>query len=80
MILACYSIETEPYRFIVTGSSARKLKRSGVNLLAGRAWEATLFPLTFWEIPDFNLERYLLYGGLPQVYDSKWPEEELETL
>ena len=72
-------IETEPYRFILTGSSARKLKRSGVNLLAGRAWEATLFPLTFYEIPDFNLERYLLFGGLPQVYDSEWPEEELDA-
>lgn len=72
-------IETEKMKFILTISSARKLKRSGVNLLAGRAWEAHLFPLTYREIPDFKLERYLLYGGLPQVYESKWPEEELDA-
>jgi predicted AAA+ superfamily ATPase len=72
-------IETENMRFILTGSSARKLKRSGVNLLAGRAWEAHLFPLSYKEIPDFNLERYLLFGGLPQVYGSEWPEEELDA-
>ncbi|MBA7528039.1 hypothetical protein ES705_20222 [subsurface metagenome] len=72
-------IETEDIRFILTGSSGRKLKRSGVNLLAGRAWEANLFPLTTMEIPDFNINRYLLYGGLPQVYGSEYPAEELDA-
>lgn len=39
-------IESEGYRFLLTGSSARKLRRGGSNLLAGRAWTAELFPLT----------------------------------
>jgi uncharacterized protein len=72
-------IETSDLHFILTGSSARKLKRSGVNLLAGRAWQANLYPLTSTEIPDFNIEKYLLYGGLPQVYSSDYPEEELDA-
>ena len=70
-------IEERKLRFLLTGSSARKLKQKGVNLLAGRAWEANLFPLTSTEIPDFNLNRYLRYGGLPPIYLSKEPEEEL---
>jgi uncharacterized protein len=72
-------IEEEQYRFLLTGSSARKLKHKGVNLLAGRAWTADLFPLTVAEIPDFKLERYLLFGGLPPVYSSDYPEEELRA-
>ena len=67
-------IETEGLHFVLSGSSGRKLKRSGVNLLAGRAWQANLFPLTSAEIPEFNLGRYLLHGGLPQVYDSEYPD------
>ena len=70
-------IEEQNIRFLLTGSSARKLRREDVNLLAGRAWEAHLFPLTSQEIPDFNLERYMLYGGLPPVCSSAEPEEEL---
>ena len=72
-------IETERMHFVLSGSSGRKLKRSGVNLLGGRAWQANLFPLTSAEIPEFDLGRYLLYGGLPQVYDSEYPEEELDA-
>ncbi len=65
--------------FILTGSSARKLKRSGVNLLAGRVWQANLFPLVSSEIPDFDIKRYLQFGGLPQVHASRYPEEELDA-
>ncbi len=72
-------IEKKKLTFLLTGSSARKLRRGKVNLLAGRAWEARLFPLTWKEIPDFNLERYLRYGGLPPVYLSKYPDEELDA-
>jgi len=72
-------IESKQVRFILTGSSARKLKRSGVNLLAGRAWQCNLFPLSFAEIDNFNLENYLLYGGLPQVYGSQYQAEELDA-
>ncbi len=70
-------IEEQHIRFLLTGSSARKLRKNDINLLAGRAWEASLFPLTSREIPDFKLERYLLYGGLPPIYGSEEPEEEL---
>lgn len=70
-------IEEKKIHFLLTGSSARKLKKDDVNLLGGRAWKAELFPLTSDEIPDFNLKRYLQYGGLPPVYLSAEPEEEL---
>jgi predicted AAA+ superfamily ATPase len=72
-------ISKENRTFLLTGSSARKLKKAGVNLLAGRAWKAELLPLVAQEIPNFNLLRYLNYGGLPQVYLSKNPIEELRA-
>ena len=72
-------IENKKLTFLLTGSSARKLRRGKANLLAGRVWEARLFPLTWKEIPDFNLERFLRYGGLPPVYLSKYPDEELDA-
>lgn len=70
-------IEEQQIRFLLTGSSARKLRKQGVNLLAGRAWRVDLFALVSHEISNFSLERYLQFGGLPQVYLSKDPEEEL---
>ena len=55
--------------FIMTGSSARKLKRAPVNLLAGRAWSYKLFPLTSLEIGKyFRLEDVLRYGSLPVIF------------
>lgn len=72
-------IEEFNFTFLLTGSSARTLKKQGVNLLAGRAWQAHLFPLTSYEIPSFDLNRYLLYGGLPSIYLSDYPEEELNA-
>jgi len=72
-------IENRKITFLLTGSSARKLRRGKANLLAGRAWEARLFPLIRREIPDFDLDRYLLYGGLPSVYPSEYPQEELDA-
>lgn len=71
-------IQKKNIRFLLTGSSARKLKRRGSNLLAGRAWEARLFPLVYREIDDFDLLQYLNRGGLPQVYDSPDFQEELK--
>ena len=54
--------------FVMTGSSARKLKRSSANLLGGRAWPYTLFPLTFRELGrDFDLGNVLRFGSLPPV-------------
>lgn len=54
--------------FILSGSSARKLKRSGANTLGGRAIPEMLFPLVSAEIPDFNLQRALQNGMLPRHY------------
>lgn len=55
-------------RFILSGSSARKLKRSGVNMLGGRALYKTLYPLVSAEIPDFNLDRAINQGMIPRHY------------
>lgn len=58
-------------RFILTGSSARKLKRSSVNMLAGRAWQFFLFPFTHIELDDaFNLDQVLVRGTLPPVIEN----------
>jgi len=72
-------IETRDWRFLMTGSSARALKAKGVNLLAGRAWTAELFPLCHPEILDHDLDKRLRYGTLPAVYDAENPEEELDA-
>jgi predicted AAA+ superfamily ATPase len=69
----------EKVKFLLTGSSARKLKSDSINLLGGRAWQAELHPLTSLEITDFNLIRYINFGGLPHVYTSKYPEDELKA-
>jgi predicted AAA+ superfamily ATPase len=59
-------IETHRIRFFLTGSSARKLKRGGANLLAGRAVSLQFFPLTAREIGlSFALEKALRWGSLP---------------
>jgi predicted AAA+ superfamily ATPase len=72
-------IESQNLTFLLTGSSARKLRRGKANLLAGRVWEARMFPLIYREIADFSLERYLHFGGLPAVYLSEYPLEELNA-
>jgi len=72
-------IETASLKFLLTGSSARKLKRGGANLLAGRAWWAEMFPLTSREIPEFDLTTYLNRGGLPAIYSSNDYVEELNA-
>lgn len=70
-------IEEHQARFLLTGSSAKKLRSSGVNLLAGRAWEAQLFPLVWKELPEPELDLFLLRGGMPSVVLSNDPWEEL---
>ena len=72
-------MEKRKIRFLLTGSSSRKLKRKGVNLLGGRAWTASLFPLVWPEIPKFNLIQYLNRGGLPHIYNSLDYKEELNA-
>ena len=63
-------IENRGLSFVLCGSSARKLRRAGVNLLGGRAWRFEMFPLTWAEIPDFDLLQALNRGLLPGVYSE----------
>jgi len=73
-------IEKYKYKFILTGSSARKIRRKRVNLLAGRALSYHLFPLTAVELAgSFDLSRSLSYGQLPCVYTEKNPKAYLES-
>ena len=64
-------IESRDLAFILCGSSARKLKRAGTNLLGGRAWRFELFPLTWAEVPDFDLLQALNRGMLPSIYPQR---------
>ena len=66
-------------RFILTGSSARKLKRGGANLLAGRALTCRLHPLVSAELDFTHVEKRLSRGGLPAVFDSPIPWEDLHA-
>ncbi len=62
-------IEEKKIKFILTGSSARKLRRGGANLLAGRAYTQHAFPLTALELGNrFNLKKALKCGLLPKAY------------
>lgn len=70
--------EKKERQFILTGSSARKLKRAGVDLLAGRAIIRTLHPFMAAELGDqFELESALKWGLIPLIYDSHNPQEAL---
>lgn len=70
-------IETTDKFFIMTGSSARKLKRGGANLLAGRAFVNSLYPFSYFEIEDkFNLVDALHWGMLPKIFE--YPDNELK--
>ena len=63
-------IERYGLAFVLCGSSARKLKRGGANLLGGRAWRFDLHPLAWPEVPEFDLLRALNRGLVPQHYDA----------
>jgi predicted AAA+ superfamily ATPase len=73
-------IERYGYRFLLTGSSARSLKRKGVNLLAGRALRYDMHPLVIQELNhDFNLSRALQFGMLPAAVSKENPKKYLTT-
>jgi len=72
-------IEEQKIKFLMTGSSARKLRRQSANMLGGRALNKSFFPLVTAEIQNFNLEKYLTVGGLPRVYSSDESDLELEA-
>jgi predicted AAA+ superfamily ATPase len=74
-------IEEKNIKFALTGSSARKLKRGGANLLAGRAFLNHLHPLTTRELgDDFNLVDALNWGSLPRLFSLETVEEKKEFL
>lgn len=73
-------IEQRRWRFALTGSSARKLRRGGANLLAGRARTAAMHPLTAAELgKDFDLARSLRHGQLPSAYVDEDPAHYLAS-
>jgi predicted AAA+ superfamily ATPase len=72
--------EKKGWQFILTGSSARKLRRSGVNLLAGRALWKHFYPFTFYELGNqANLEEVLKTGLIPLVWKAPSPREKLQS-
>ena len=73
-------IEQKRLKFILTGSSARKLRSRGVNLLAGRAVTRFMYPLTADELEDdFSLQTSLQFGHLPAVYSEPDPADYLAS-
>lgn len=70
-------IEERGVHFLLTGSSTKKLKKENANFLGGRARTQHFHPLVYLEIDNFDLQKYLSFGGLPAVYKSDEPEEEL---
>ncbi len=73
-------IEERGIRFLLTGSSARKLRRGGVNLLGGRARTKHLHPLSYRELGShFDLVRAVQRGLLPSVYFSDDPSSDLQA-
>ena len=73
-------IEDKGIRFVLTGSSARKLRSKGINLLGGRARKKTMHPFIYAELGNhFDLRRALDIGLIPSVYFSDDPNADLES-
>ena len=73
-------MESRGLRFVLSGSSARKLRRGGANLLAGRAVTASMLPLTSAEVAfDFDMARALRFGMLPMAVAEADPQPYLRT-
>lgn len=71
-------IENRGFRFVLCGSSARKLKKAGTNLLAGRALKRIMHPFVPEELGgDFSLEKALTYGTLPLIWQAESKSESL---
>jgi predicted AAA+ superfamily ATPase len=69
------------YRFALTGSSARKLKRGGANLLPGRVVNRSFFPLTAAELgDDFDVDAVLRFGSLPAIWGASDAAERIDLL
>ena len=72
-------IENSDISFLMTGSSARKLRRGSANLLGGRAWRFNMVPLTFMETSGFDIEEIMVSGLLPPHFISEYPIQDLRA-
>jgi len=73
-------IEENGLRFVLLGSSARKLRRAGVNLLGGRALQRILSPLLPSEVGnDYSMDEVLRFGSLPLIWNAASKEDQLEA-
>jgi len=72
-------ISNRNIRFVLCGSSARKLVRCGANLLGGRALRTVMYPLVSAEIPDFNLHKAIHNGMLPRHYMAQNPQRRMQA-
>jgi len=74
------AIEATRRRFVLLGSSARRLKTASTNLLAGRATVRTMYPLVPAELGrDFNLQRVMRFGSIPVIWQADDPRAALEA-
>jgi len=74
-----WMIENRGTQFVLTGSSARKLRRGHANLLGGRAWRYTMEPLCWAEVDGFDLENVMTRGLLPPHFLSPDPTQDLRA-
>lgn len=74
-----YLLFEKHLRFILSGSSARKLKKEGANTLGGRAGKRTLFPLVWPEVPNLEIDRAVQNGMIPRHYMVKDATDRLES-
>lgn len=74
-----WMIENRDTQFVLTGSSARKLRRGHANLLGGRAWRYTMEPLCWAEVDGFDLEDVMTRGLLPPHFLSPDPTQDLRA-
>ena len=72
-------MESRGLRFVLAASSPAKLRRGGVNLLGGRARTRVLFPFVSAEVPEWDLLRAINVGGIPSIYLSPEPIEDLRA-
>jgi len=72
-------ISNRNIRFVLCGSSARKLVRCGANLLGGRALRTVMYPLVSAEIPDFDLYKAIHNGMLPRHYTTQNPQRRMQA-
>ena len=74
-----WMMENKQIKFLLTGSSARKLRRGHANLLAGRALRYQLLPFSFMEVGSMDLEKILISGMLPPHFFSTRPIDSIRS-